>query len=330
MYRTLVPLDVAPPRLPPPTAQRLDLDGHTMGTTWSVKLYAAPAISPDALRRGIQARLDEVVAQMSTWEADSALSLYNTAAPGWQVMPQACFDVIAAAMAVAKQSTGAYDPTVGPLVNLWGFGPGGRHAKPSEKDIAAARARCGWWRVALDAARRAVSQPGESYIDLSAIAKGYGVDAVAAYLRQNGCDSFLVEVGGELLGEGVKPDGQPWWVELERPGGRAHEPLIVALHGLAVASSGDYRRCWFDASGKRYSHTIDPRTGIPVLHDTAAVSVLHKRCMLADALSTALMVMGTAEGMQFAQRHDIAALFIDRDGDRYVESLSPALAAMLD
>lgn len=331
MNRVLVPLDIVPKRLPPPSARMLELGGHTMGTTWSVKLYGAALPPRETLQRDIEAELQLVVAQMSTWEAQSALSLYNSAAAGWHTLPQPCFDVIAAALDVAKQSTGAYDPTVGPVVNLWGFGPDARgDALPGVTDIDAARARCGWWRVALNEAQRAVLQPGDAYIDLSAIAKGYGVDRVAAHLREAGCDSFLVEVGGELCGEGVKPDGQPWWVELEYPVGRASAPLIVALHGLAVATSGDYRRCWFDADGKRYAHTIDPRTGAPVRHGLASVSVLHNRCMLADALSTALMVMGVEEGMQYAAEHDIAALFIDRDNGRYVESMSPAMAAMLD
>jgi thiamine biosynthesis lipoprotein len=268
---------------------------------------------------------------MSTWETTSDLSRYNTSPTGWQTMPPACFDVIACAMAVAKDSTGAYDPTVGPLVNLWGFGPDpARRTRPDAADIAAARARCGWWRIELDPGRQAVLQPGGVYIDLSAIAKGYGVDAVADYLRAVGCTSFLVEVGGELLGEGVKADGQPWWVELEHPAEHVPEPLIAALHGLAVATSGDYRRCFFDSLGRRYAHTIDPRTGLPTAHDTASVSVLHPRCILADALSTALMVMGSTEGMAYAERHDIAALFIDRQHDRYVESMSPAMTAMLD
>lgn len=330
MNRVFVPLEIAPTRLPSPSARLVELGGRTMGTTWSVKLYTSPTHSAESLHSGIQAELDDIVSQMSTWEPDSDLSRYNSLIAGWHSVPDAFFEVIATALDVAKQSVGAYDPTVGPLVNLWGFGPDSqREGLPSAAHVEAARTRCGWWRIELDPARRAVLQPGGVYIDLSAIAKGHGVDRVAAYLRKQACESFLVEVGGELVGHGLKPDGQPWWVELEHPVGKAREPLVLALHSLAVATSGDYRRCWFDAAGKRYAHTIDPRTGKPVSHGISSVSVVHKQCMLADALSTALMVMGSTEGMEYAAQHKIAALFIDREGDGYVETMSPALAAML-
>lgn len=332
MNRVLIPVEPAPMAPADRSTPVVTLAGQTMGTTWSVKLVVPATHTTKALQRGIQQELDCVVAQMSTWDAGSDLSRFNASpTAGWHALPQACFSVIAAAMEVARLSAGAYDPTVGPLVNLWGFGPHPRRDTPPRNDaITAARVHCGWARIEMDHAHQRVRQPGGVYIDLSAIAKGYGVDQIGRYLREIGCTSFLAEVGGELLGHGIKPDGQPWWVELEHPAGDAatNAPIIVALHGLAVATSGDYRR-YFDAAGRRYAHTIDPRTGAPVAHRLASVTVLHRQCMLADAQSTALMVLGSVAGLPYATHHGIAARFIDRDGARYTESMSPAMTAML-
>src|SRR5687768_10559502 len=269
------------------------LQGATMGTTWSVKLVVTRGLLPE-IRRGIEARLDRVVAQMSTWEPESDLSRFNRAPAGrWHALPDACVTVLAHALAIAADTAGAYDPTVGPLVDLWGFGPAPRRqTRPPARAIAAARARTGWDRLTLDARARRVRQPGGMSIDLSSIAKGFAVDEVAAHLRARGVTSYLVEIGGELCGHGVKPDGAPWWVALERPPGAAIAAsgagdLIVALHGLSIATSGDYRR-FFEDGGRRYSHTLDPRTGCPVDHGVASVTVLHPECMIADAMATAL------------------------------------------
>jgi len=251
--------------------------------------------------------------------------------------------VLDCALMVAQVSGGAYDPTVGPLVNLWGFGP---RAAPSNTPIAPVmpapdlleqeRVRCGWRRIQIDRKRGAVLQPGGLYLDFSSIAKGFGVDQIATYLRSLGIISYLVEVGGELLGQGVKADGQPWWVGLEQPPVVAsptlYQPGIVALHGLALATSGDYRR-YFEHAGARYSHTIDPRTAQPVAHQLASVAVLHDNCMSADAWATALLVLGEADGLQLAQEHGLAALFISREqkgGQEMLrESMTPAMRAML-
>ncbi|ALD93712.1 Membrane-associated lipoprotein involved in thiamine biosynthesis [Cupriavidus gilardii CR3] len=170
-------------------------------------------------------------------------------------------------------------------------------------------------------------------IDLCAIAKGYAVDAVSAWLSARGVSHHLVEIGGELRGEGVKPDGMPWWVELESPPAADDAAAdaartVVALHGLSVATSGDYRR-YFDSGGRRYAHTLDPRTGYPVSHALASVTVLHRRCMMADALSTALTVLGPEAGMAFATQRGIAARMLLRTPSGFTERMSPAFAAML-
>ena len=348
MNRVFIPLSVAAPTPVAADAVIETLTGLTMGTSWTVKLIAPAGMAMAELHpviaAGIERQLDEVVEQMSTWREDSDLSRYNSAPAGtWHVLPKQLLTVLDCALMVAQASGGAYDPSVGPVVNLWGFGP---RATPSsmpftpvlpEPDLLQrARTHCGWQRVHIDRKRQAVLQPGGLYLDFSSIAKGFGVDQVAAYLRSMGILSYLVEVGGELIGQGVKADGQPWWVGLEQPPATAlpalYEPGIVALHGLALATSGDYRR-YFEHAGARYSHTIDPRTAQPVAHQLASVAVLHENCMHADAWATALLVLGEQEGLQLAQAHGLAALFISREqqGAQEVlrETMTPAMQAML-
>ncbi len=335
MNRVLVPQELAPLSIPSPAANAVvrEMRGATMGTTWCVKVVAPASTCLDSLQEEIQAELDRVVSEMSTWEAATPLRRFNDSpANTWTTFPEALYQVVEYALAVASETNGAYDPSAGPLVNLWGFGPDAPiSAPPDMKAIDRARARCGWTRGRLDPVSRRAWQPGGWYLDLSAIAKGFAVDQVAVHLRARGIESWLVEVGGELKGFGVKPDYQPWWVALEHPASdaAAGETAIVALHGLAVASSGDYRR-FFEHNGTRYSHTIDPRTGWPVASGTASVSVIHPSCMAADALSTALTVLGSREGLAYATRAGIAALFIDRADTGFTEIMTPALAAMLD
>ncbi len=307
------------------------LRGETMGTRWSVKLAASSDAAREALRRGIQRELDTIVAQMSPWEMDSDLGRYNRApADSWHVLPAEFATVLEAALALARDSGGACDPTVGPLVDLWGFGPAPRSGAPSSADaIAAALARVGWRRLRFDAVNRRLHQPGGLHLDLCAIAKGYGVDRVAGWLRANGAADCLIEVGGELRACGTRPDGAPWRVGVERPavGG---EPLqaIVALRDLAIATSGD-RWNAFDAGGLRYAHTIDPRTGRPTAHRLASVTVLARACMQADALATALGVLGPDVGLAWADRRDIAALFVLRGAQGLEERMTAAFAAAL-
>lgn len=302
------------------------LAGETMGTSWSVKM----AGGDEALADGVQRVLDGVVAEMSHWERDSDLGRFNRSTPGsWQPLPPAFSRVLSAALAIAEASGGAFDPAMGVLADLWGFGPPGpREGVPDKVEIADALARSGRERIEHDPALLRARRLGPARLDFSGIAKGHGVDAVAAWLLAQRHRDFLVEVGGELRGLGVKPDGQPWWVDLEAAPGTALPPLRVALHGLSVATSGDYRR-FFEHGGRRYAHTLDPRTGVPLDNDVVSVSVLHAECMLADAWATALTVLGPA-GMALAEREGLAVQMVVRAEDGFREHLSPALAAMLD
>lgn len=295
------------------------LSGETMGTSWSVRIVD-PA--PEAVAT-VETVLDGVVRQMSHWAPDSDLSRFNRAAPDlWHPLPSDLSDVLAAALHVAHASDGAFDPAMGRLVDLWGFGPPGpRDDTPSLAEIRAAQGG----RVEHDGAGKMARRTATAALDFSGIAKGHAVDAVARALRDAGNGDFLVEIGGELLGEGVKPDGQPWWVDLAPLPGIA--PVRIALHGLSVATSGAGQRN-FTVGGRRYSHTLDPRTGGPIANGVAQLSVIHPNCMLADAWATALTVLGPG-AMAVAKREKLAMHRVWREGSILREELSPALEAML-
>lgn len=307
-----------------------------MGTTWQVSLVSPPAAAAD-LDREITAVLDRVDAAMSTWRADSALARFNrNRQTGPQKLPRELLHVVAAALDLAEKSDGAFDPTVLPLVDLWGFGPSGTRAGvPAEAEIERALARTGWQRLTLDraAGTLAKSDP-DLQIDLSAIAKGYGVDAVAARLLELGCRDWLVEVGGEVRCSGSNVQGGPWRIGIDRPEpmappGRRIEQ-VVELSGLALATSGDYRN-FRDFDGRRFSHTIDPRTGRPVEHALASVSVIAADCMHADGLATAISVLGPEKGWEFAAGLDgVEVLLVSRNEDGSLsERMSDGFRAFL-
>ncbi|MEG3152131.1 FAD:protein FMN transferase [Sphingomonas sp. ZT3P38] len=325
MPRVAVPIEVSPDafRRRDAGAAIVALSGETMGTSWSARIVSPrPAAE---LRAAIVQALDGVIAEMSNWEADSAISRFNRAPPGsWQDLPDDLAHVLDAALSVARTSGGAFDPAAGALADLWGFGPCGRRAPPVEDALAAASS--GW--EAIELSDRRARRTAAVRLDLSGIAKGFGVDALARALRALGTNDFLVEIGGELVGAGVKPGGDPWWVDLEAPPGARIAPLRVALHELAVATSGDYQR-FFETEGRRYAHTIDPRTRRPVENGVVSATIVHSNCMMADAWATALTVLGPDEGMALAGREDLAARLIVRDGSAHRELLSPRLEAML-
>lgn len=308
--------------------------GRTMGTSWSAK-FVGSAAAAQTLHRAIRAALDRVVAQMSPWEAGSVLCEFNNGPAGeWHDLPREFSTVIAAALRIAGESDGAFDPTMGSLVDLWGFGPQGRPpALPSTGDVAHKRDICGWRQLEFDAAARRLRRHSVGRLDLNGIAKGFAVDLVMTTLHQHGIHHALVEIGGELSGAGLKPDGTPWWVDVDDPSAAPTPgvpPLRVALHGLAIATSGCERG--YAGAGRHLSHTIDPRHGLPIDNGMVTATVLHASCMAADAYATALMVMGFDAGIAFATRHALAAAIRfrpDRDADVIEERLSPALQAML-
>ena len=313
------------------TKNRLSvLSGPTMGTTWSVKFTGTPDEGVDALKADIEAALEQVNAEMSTYRPDSNLSRFNQAEAGSLVrLPDDTVKVLTAAFDISTMTEGAYDVTVGPVVNLWGFGPDpDRFEAPAETDIEAALSRVGWQQLLLNG--NELLQPGNVYVDLSSIAKGFAVDKVAGLLDQQGLTGYLVEVGGELRAKGTKPYGQPWRVAVERPVPGVREvEQVVDLTDLAIATSGDYRN-FFESDGKLYSHTIDPRTGYPVEHHLASVTVLHESAMMADGLATAMTVLGPEKGMALAREQELAVFFIVRTDEGPEEISTPAFDAIVE
>lgn len=329
--RVLVPSNIWAPAVPK-DARRVTVTGTAMATAWNVTLISPPAIDVAKLQRGIEDVLARVVAQMSPWVADSDISRFNRLGAGeWQTLPAAFATVMRCALDVAGRSAGAFDPTAGGVVNAWGFGTRVRFDDPGftiPRDQEVDQHRLGWNRLQLDTSGRLL-QPGGFVLNLSAIAKGFAVDAVSGYLDACGVPCHLVDIGGELRGSGVKPDLQPWWIEVEPPEAQCPlPPTRIALSSLAVATSGDYRR-FVTVNGQRLPHTIDPRTRRPVRHGLASVTVVHESCMWADAWSTALMVLGPKAGLDCADREAIAALLRWRTPDGgWAEAASRGLRAM--
>lgn len=296
------------------------LHGDTMGTTWTVVLADRPGAGRLAmLREQVHACLDDLCNQMSHWQPDSLISRINCAEAGWYALPGDFFHVLSAAMALAESTAGAFDPTIGVLAALWGFGPGasGTRLPPPDAACQAALAGGGWQRTQLNAQHRAVWQPGGLHFDLSSIAKGYAVDRLAQLLHAQGLHDYLVEIGGEIRAGGTGPGTRPWSVRVETPAAarQTGDGMMIRLENQAVATSGNYRQ-WRSAGGQRFGHTLDPRTGEPAAHALQAVTVLHDSAMMADALATALMVLGPEAGLAFARQHRLAAVFMcEQPGD---------------
>ncbi|RJG55635.1 FAD:protein FMN transferase [Sphingobium terrigena] len=289
-----------------------------MGTSWSAHLVDPPAHCLAA----IEDVLARIIDQMSNWEAQSAISRFNRAPVGeWMTLPPDMLTVLRAGLEMARLSDGAFDPAIGHLVDQWGFGPATLPRPAQLLD------RSPWQTIALEGDK--ACRLADVALDFSGIAKGFAVDAVAAELRTLGVANFLIEIGGELRGEGVKPDMQPWWVDVEPPPGLAIPMLRIALCGLSVATSGDYRRFRMEGEA-RLSHSIDPARGTPIAAGVASVTVLHDSAMQADAWATTITVLGADQGMTLATRHALPARLVLRTGDGAQEYMTPVLAAMLE
>jgi thiamine biosynthesis lipoprotein len=311
-------------------------EGATMGTTYHVTLVDPPAgLAREAATSGVDAALARVNAQMSTWRADSEVSRFNRAAPGeWFAVSADTAAVVATALQVHERSGGAFDITVGPLVGLWGFGAGsssrGVDQVPPDALVAAAAARVGSQALRVRMDPPALFKSADREIDLSAIAKGHGVDRAALWLEGNGVANYMVEVGGEVRTRGHNPQGRKWRIGIEAPEllqqGRAI--TAVALGDESVATSGDYRN-YFESGGRRYSHTIDPATARPVEHALASVTVVAPDCKSADALATAIDVLGPERGLAFAEREKLAVYLVVRAGSGFESRHSSAFGPYL-
>lgn len=322
----------------PLSTEVVSFAGPTMGTRYAISLAPAspsPAWPPDvaAVQRKVDERLAEINRLMSTYDPNSELSRFNRyESDDWFDVSPETAQVVAAGLEIAERSAGAFDPTVGPIVNLWGFGPGkGRIEPPTDEAIAAALETVGYRKVSVRLVPPALkkSAPGV-YLDLSGIAKGYGSDSVSELLAEIGFANSMVEIGGEVRARGHKPDGSAWRIGIEEPDDRRRGiHAAVPVEDAGLASSGDYRN-YFEFDGVRYSHTIDPTTGRPVRHQAAAVSIIAPTAMEADGLATAVLVMGEEKGYHWCRAQGVAALILAREGERIVERSTPEFEELLE
>ena len=297
----------------------LELRGLAMGTAYSVRVVRPSdglSLTPDRLGEDIAARLDEIEDRFSTYRPDSDVSRFNAhRGREWFSVSPDFLDVLKQGIAVSELSGGAFDITVGPLVELWGFGAGGEAGRIPQREaldglLAATGSVHLQWRESPPAVRR--TRPGVQ-LDFSAIAKGYAVDEIWTLLLEAGVSAYLVEIGGEVRTRGRRADGRDWSIGIESPDGTGVTGA-VPLRNAAIATSGDYRN-YFEHEGVRYSHVLDPRTGWPVSHELAEVSVIGSTAAAADALATALLVLGPAAGVELAERRNIAARMVLRTAD---------------
>jgi len=304
-------------------------DGPTMGSRYSIQYVSHVATpGPKVVRGEVEKILSEVDRQLSTYRSDSDIERFNTLpADSCQVMPGPVLELIRAGEQLSSQSNGAFDLTVEPLLNLWGFGPQSREEKvPSAEALAEARQRVGHEHLRIQGDRLCKDAAVE--VDFNSIAAGYAVDRIAARLQALGIDSYLAEATGELKAVGHKPDGSPWRIALEEPrDDRQVAERVIEVNGYGISTSGDYRK-YFEQGGKRYSHTFDAHTGAPVLHNLASVTVIHPSAMLADGLSTLLLILGPERGWDYAQEHGIGVFFVLRDNDRFVVRTNDAFERM--
>lgn len=295
---------------------RQTLSGSTMGTRYSAVFYMPLGTDMAALNAAVLAAVDRVDRQMSSWKADSDLNRLNAAPEGvWVDIPSELMTVLEASLKIECATNGAFDIGVGKHIAAWGFGPAARTAARDQPPTTASEPRQAA-SASLELSRREgrARKSAPITLDLSGIAKGFGVDEMARVMDAFRIPSWLVGIDGEMRAKGAKPDGSMWAVAHERPDRHVREAMgVLELQDMAVATSGNYRH-FREVGGRTVSHTIDPRTGAPLENDVASVSVLAPRCMTADAWATALMVMGVEAGLEAAQAHGFDVIFVLQDG----------------
>ena len=312
------------------------INGNTMGTTYSIKIVKDNETSLktgfENLKEKIDGILIEVNRQMSTYIDTSEISLFNKfrANEWFGVSPDLAF-VISRAKDISKKSTGAFDITIGPLVNLWGFGPELKvYDVPALSEIEKVKRYVGFSNVSVSTEKSALMKKiPQIYCDLSAIAKGFGVDKVALYLESLNVQNYLVEIGGEVKTRGINQDGKIWQIGISSPDNYFGIEKIVALKNASMATSGDYRN-YFEKDNVRYSHTIDSRTGYPITHRLASVTVIHDSCIVADAFATAITVLGPDDGYKLALKEKLPVFFIIRGEEGFVEKMTPEFQIFLN
>lgn len=302
--------------------------GGAMGTS-----YRVTARCPVEIGHEVTAVLDAINADMSTYLPDSALSVFNRGPVGeWLPVGPDLIEVVEAARNLSALSQGAFDVTVGPLVNLWGFGPEGVPARrPEPAEVESVRARVGYRYVESRREPPALRKWADVYVDLSAIAKGFAVDRIAQRLSELQCSDYLVDVGGEVRAQGLNAQGAAWRIGVEVPDPDRFGAIqrVLRISGSGLATSGDYRN-FLELDGTRFAHTIDPRTGFPVDHTLASVTVVHESAMLADGYATLLNVLGPVQGFALAERLGLPVLFLIRTPNGFEERYTQGLDQFLE
>ncbi len=317
---------------PPAAPEAIAFTGEALGTTYLLKLAGGPP-SPELANRAHQATVGAfaaVDAAMTTWSPSEVTRFNDHRGTDPQPISRATADVVALALDIAERTGGAFDVTVGPLVEAWGFGARPASTPPDPSTLATVDDRIGFRKLRLDGGRPALAKDHpELEIDLSGVAKGYAVDRAAAAIEALGLADYMVELGGEVRARGSNPDGRPWALGVERPdAARGVVQRVIRLADAAMATSGDYRN-YREVDGRRVSHLIDPRTGAPIDHRVASATVVDDRCAVADAVATAMMVLGEDEALAVADAEGWAVLLLVREGDRYVERTSAAFARVV-
>lgn len=308
------------------------LRGHSMGGQYMVRAVVPISVDLEALNNGIKLTLDIVEDQMSIFKPDSSLMQFNRHGVGqWFGLSPEMADVIGIALDVGRSTSGALDITLSPLIELWGFGAQDKPKQvPHDDDLVAMRAVTGHQHLKFDKAGRRLLKTAACEISLNAVAKGYGVDLVDEYLKSQAIEDFMVEVAGEIVTSGLKPDGTKWRVAIEKPiVGVSQTQQVLLLSDKAIATSGDYRK-YFEQGGKRFSHVIDPKTQKPINHKLAAVTVVDVTSARADALATAMLVMGEGAAYDFAMRNAIAAYFVVKNDHSFELKISADMKLYLE
>lgn len=300
------------------------LSGPAQGSTYTIKyVYNTTTPAADAVGVAVQSILDEVDRQMSTYRLDSDLARFNQSpANTCMTMPQPVLDLVQYGYELSELSEGAFDLTLMPLLNVWGFGPQSRKKTvPSAEAIAAAKAQTGYQHVRV--VDDQLCKDAAVQVDLNSIAAGYTVDRISQRFAELGIKNYMIEVTGELIAAGRKPDGSPWLIALEQPLGDGQRVVqrILELDGYGVNTSGDYRN-YFEEDGVRFSHTIDPQTAAPISHRLASVTVIDRSTLHADGLGTLLLVLGPERGLAFAEKHKVAAFFVLREDNDFITQVS--------
>ncbi|MFA5679297.1 MAG: FAD:protein FMN transferase [Pseudomonas sp.] len=305
-----------------------EIYGTTMGSTYSIK-WVGDDNSPSAeqVKMQVDEMLEAFESIASTWRPTSELSRFNAAPAGSCMdMSQPILELVLLAEQLHEQSGGSFDLTLGPLMRLWGFHGDAGLQVPSEQAVAETLQRVGHAHFQIRGQQLCKDRQLE--LDVSGIAAGYMIDRVAERLIALGIQSYMVELTGELKADGVKPDGSPWRIAVEEPRDESRvAQLVLPVRGFGVSTSGDYRN-YFEQQGQRYSHTLDPVSGRPVLQSLAAVTVLHPSAAWADGLSTVLLVKGSQRGWDYALAHDLPAMFVIREGTGFVSRSTPRFKAL--